>query len=276
MAGASNEGWRQAADEIADAAQAQRRATKKAFDGRRTLRRLVNMVRKTFARVDRTIDRVNALSPPPQPIACGAGCPFCCHIRVTTSPPEVLALADHIERNWPVERVAALRRKLANLDTLTRGRDAAQRDKMRLPCPLLVDNDCSVHEMRPINCRGLASVDVMACRRAYGSHMDEPVPQVALQATAADGIGYGLVAGLGDAGDELISGHRAHDLAQRGDHCRVVTVRVPLEDVELIAGLRIALETHDAAGRWLGDEPLFEPSTWTGRAPETPKKKRSK
>ena len=81
--------------------------------------------------------------------------------------------------------------------------------------------------------------------------MDEPVPQVALQATAADGIGYGLVAGLGDAG-------------------------FPLEDVELIAGLRIALETHDAAGRWLGDEPLFEPSTWTGRAPETPKKKRSK
>ncbi len=250
MAGAGNEGWRRAADEVADAAQAQRSATKKAFDGRRSLRRLVNMVRKTFARVDQTIDRVNALSPPPRPIACGAGCPFCCHIRVTTSPPEVLALADYIERNWPAERVSALRRKLANIDPLTRGRDAAQRDRMRLPCPLLVDNDCGVHEMRPINCRGLASVDVTACRRAYGSHMDEPVPQVALQATAADGIGYGLVAGLGDAG-------------------------FPLEDVELIAGLRIALETHDAAGRWLGGEPLFEPSTWTGRTPEARKKKRS-
>ncbi len=244
MEGASDEGRRQAADEIARAAAAQRRATKKALDGRRTLRRLVNMVRKTFARVDETIDRVNALAPPPRPIACGAGCPYCCHIRVTTSPPEVLALADHIRRSWPAERVAALKRKLANVDRLTRGRDAAQRDRMRLPCPLLVDNDCGVHEMRPINCRGLASVDVAACRRAYASHMVGPVPQVALQATAADGIGYGLVAGLGDA-------------------------EFPLEDVELIAGLRIALETHEAAGRWLGGEPLFEPSTWTGRTPNT-------
>ena len=249
MAGANDEGWRRAAEVMADAAQAQRRATKKAFDGRRTVRRLLNMVRKAFARVDETIDQVNALAPPPKPIACGAGCPFCCHIRVTTSPPEVLALVHHIERKWPAERVAALRRKLANLDPLTRGRDAAQRDQMRLPCPLLVDNNCGVHEMRPINCRGLASVDVMACRRSYDSYMAEPVPQVALQATASDGIGYGLVAGLGDAG-------------------------FPLEDVELIAGLRIAFETHDAAGRWLGGEPLFQASTWTGRAPKTRRKKR--
>ncbi len=229
---------RRVADLIGRAAQAQRRAVVKALEGRRSVRRLLRMVGEALARVDKTISRVNELVPPPRPIACGPGCPFCCHIRLTVSPPEVLLVADHLRRTWPAERLAALRRKLANLDRLTRGRDAAAREAMRLPCPMLVDNSCGVHPVRPTSCRGVASVDVAACRRSYESRMAEPVPLVALQATAADGVGYGLIAGLGDSG-------------------------FPLENVEFIAGLRIALETDDAARRWLDGEPLFEPATWT-------------
>ena len=227
-----------ASDFVGRAARAQRRAVVKAVAGRRSVRRLMRMAREALARVDKTIARVNELVPPPRPIACGPSCPYCCHIRVTASPPEVLLIADHLRRTWPAERLAALKRKLANVDRLTRGRDAARREAMRLPCPLLQDNSCSVHSVRPISCRGVASVDVAACRRAYASRMAEPVPQVAPQATAADAVGFGLTAGLGDA-------------------------EFPLENVELIAGLRIALEAEDAASRWLDGEPLFRPATWT-------------
>ncbi len=240
-------GRRRAGDVIGRAAQAQRRAAVKALAGRRSARRLMRMMREALARTDHAIARVNELAPPPRPIACGPGCPFCCHIRLTASPPEVLLVADHLRRTWPAERLAALKRKLASLDSFTRGRDDAERAAMRLPCPMLVDNSCAVHQVRPISCRGVASVDVAACRRAYGSRMAEPVPQVALQATAANGVGYGLIAGLCDAG-------------------------FAVENVEFIAGLRIALETEDATRRWLDGEPLFEPATRTAASAGQPEK----
>ena len=194
------------------------------------------MARDALSLSDETIERVNGLVPPPRPIACGPGCPYCCHVRVTASPPEVLLIADHVRRNWSAERVATLKHKLANLDQFTRGRDDGEREAMRLPCPALVDNSCGVHDVRPTSCRGVASADVEACRRSYASRMEEPVPLVALQATAADAVGYGILAGLTEAG-------------------------FPLENVELIAGLRIALETEDAARLWLDGEPVFAAAT---------------
>lgn len=223
---------------IGRAAEAQMRAAMTALAGRRSVPRLLRMARAALKRTDATIDRVNAEVPPPRPIACGPGCPYCCHIRLTASPPEVLLVADHLRRTLAPERLAGMKRKLANLDRVTRGRGNARREAMRLPCPMLVDNSCSVHAVRPISCRGVASVDVGACRRAYASRMAEPVPQVALQLNAANAVGYGLIAGLCEGG-------------------------YPVENVEFIAGLRIALETDDAAERWLAGEPVFEPACRT-------------
>jgi len=187
------------------------------------------------ARAETLIDRVNELSPPLRPIACGPGCPFCCPVWLTVSPPEVLLVADHLRRTWPAERLEALKTKLANLDRLTRGRDAEAREAMRLPCPMWVDNSCGIHEIRPTSCRAVASADVTAYRRSYDSRMAEPVPQVALQLNAGNGVGYGVIAGLVDAGFKV-------------------------ENIEFIAGLHIALETEDAAHRWLDGEPLFAPA----------------
>ena len=66
--------------------------------------------------------------------------------------------------------------------------------------------------------------------------MAEPVPQVRLQGMAADGVGYGLIAGLAESG-------------------------YGVENVEFNAGLHIALQTDDAARRWLDGENLFEAAT---------------
>ena len=226
-------GYRRAEALIGRTAKAQRSATAKALAGRGSVARLLRMMKDAVARVERVVARVNKLAPPPRPIACGPGCPFCCHVRLTASPPEILLVADHLRKTWPAAKLDALKKKLANLDRLTRGKDAEAREAMRLPCPMLIDNSCGVHAVRPISCRAVASVDVAACRRAYASRMTEPVPQVALQLNAANGVGYGLYAGLAEAG-------------------------YPVENVEFIAGLRIALEDDDAARRWLHGEPLFE------------------
>ena len=194
------------------------------------------MMEKALARVEALVKRVNTLDPPPRPIACGPGCPFCCHIRLTASPPEILLIAAHIRTTWPADRRAALETKLANLDRLTHGRDAEAREAMRLPCPMLLDNSCSIHAVRPISCRAVASVDVAACRRSYDSRMREPVPQVTHQLNAANGVGYGLIAGLAEAG-------------------------YGLENLEFIAALRIALDDDAAAKRWLDGEGVFKDAT---------------
>lgn len=217
---------------IVAAAEAQARDTSKALSGRRSVKRLLAMMRGALARVEALVNRVNGLVPPPRPIACRSGCPYCCHIRVTASPPEILHIAEHIRTAWPADRRAALQRKLATLESLGHGRDDIAREAMRLPCAMLLDNCCSIHDIRPISCRAVASVDVAACRRSYDSRMAEPVPQVTLQLNAANGVGYGLIAGLVEAGYRL-------------------------ENLELIAALRIALEEDDAARRWLHGEGLF-------------------
>lgn len=229
---ASDSGRQRAEAAIGRNADAQRTATAKALAGRCSEKRLLAMMAAALARVEKLVAEANKLSPPPRPIACGPGCPFCCHVRLTVSPPELLLIADHLRRTWPAERLDALKTKLENIDRLTWGRDAEAREAMRLPCPMLVDNSCGIHQVRPTSCRAVASVDVAACRQSYNSRMTDPVPQVTMQLNAANGVGYGVIAGLIDAG-------------------------YPVENIEFIAGLRIALETENAARRWLDGEGLF-------------------
>ena len=57
-----------------------------------------------------------------------------------------------------------------------------------------------------------------------------------MQLNAANGVGYGLIAGLTEAG-------------------------YPLENLEFIAALRIALDDDKAAKRWLDGEGVFKDAT---------------
>lgn len=197
---------------------------------------ILQLARSALARAEDTIAQVVERVPPPQPIACAANCPWCCHVRLTASPPEVLLVLDFIRTTFSDDQKSALKRKIANVDAFTRGRDGDARARMRLPCPLLKDGSCSVHAVRPLSCRAVVSVDVSACRRAYDSRMEQPVPQHEMQLNAANGVGYGLHAGLADAGFDI-------------------------EDVEMNAALAIGLEDDTLAARWLGGAPVFAPAT---------------
>ena len=64
----------------------------------------------------------------------------------------------------------------------------------------------------------------------------EAVPQPEWQRQAANGVGYGLYAGLTDGG-------------------------FPVEDVEMTAALALGLVDRDIAKRWLKGEPVFRPAT---------------
>lgn len=110
-------------------------------------------------------------------VSCRQGCAACCRMLIPVSAPEAFALAESI-RTWPApRREAALARLRDARDTLDRAgllaqlRDFAEAPDqwsdeqfepvnrayfgLRLPCPFLVEESCSIYEDRPAACREL-------------------------------------------------------------------------------------------------------------------------
>lgn len=207
----------------------QRADSARALKKPRTYETVLKMAGRALDRAERAIFEAQSLRPSPAAVACGPGCPFCCHIRVTASAPEILLALDHILSARSADEIAALTRRVKNADAFTRGKTDDERAKMRLPCPLLKDGSCSIHPVRPLSCRAVASADKSACVAAYESHMQSGVPMVDAQYQIANAVGYGLYAGLAEAGFDV-------------------------ENIEMNAALALGLEAGDAktlGHRWL-------------------------
>jgi len=163
---------------------------------------------------------------------CSYGCAYCCYQWVRCTAMEVFVVADHIRATWPEEKVSEL------ISALALYRIEFQKIPPNtissLCCPLLVDNVCSVYEVRPFICRGCNSLDVEACRLGMldpeGGTM---IPVAAPLITVAGAMRTGIGNGLRDAG---------------------------LQSVELAFGLALetALTVPDAADRYFAGESVFE------------------
>jgi Fe-S-cluster containining protein len=173
---------------------------------------------------------------PPGPIACRAGCSFCCHLRVLTTIPEVLRIAGYLQQELQDGALRAIKDRTARHRAATAGRNAAERRRLRLACPLLVDGMCLAYEVRPLSCRGWNSIDVSVCESDFHDPSQViKVPVYGPQYEVSSFIQLGLDQGLDAVGLQ-------HDR------------------VELPEALEIALETDDVANRWLRGERIFTPA----------------
>jgi len=100
-------------------------------------------------------------------LACRLGCSHCCYYPVGITYPEAMRLADAVQ-SLPdvIARVVA-----ANTDL----REQTWEQLVGKPCPLLVDDACTVHDARPMPCRALGSLDAEACADAL--HTDRAPPR---------------------------------------------------------------------------------------------------
>lgn len=110
-------------------------------------------------------------------VSCKKGCAACCRMLIPLSAPEAFALASAV-KGWPAERrEAALSRlgdaraRLERAGLLTPLRELAESERqlgddtfepinhayyaLRLPCPFLVEESCSIYDDRPSACREL-------------------------------------------------------------------------------------------------------------------------
>jgi Fe-S-cluster containining protein len=138
------------------------------------------------------------------PLHCKKACSYCCRKPgVLVSVPEFLRILHHVNEEFDEEAVSALRERSAEYAAQVHGRDLHRPSNESVPCPLLVDDVCSVYDARPLVCRGYNSASVEACRRA---HTDAAVlvPIFAPLKDVTDGATVGMAqrlraAGLSDA-----------------------------------------------------------------------------
>lgn len=110
-------------------------------------------------------------------ISCRKGCAACCRMLIPLAAPEAFALADAIKA-WPAERreatltrLADARAQLERAGVLSQLYEIAESERqldddtfepinrayyaLRLPCPFLVEEVCSIYDDRPAACREL-------------------------------------------------------------------------------------------------------------------------
>ena len=168
------------------------------------------------------------------PLACARGCALCCHLRVMATPGEVFGLVRYMRRELGWQALDEVRQRIAEtaarLRALPRGRLLAT----NVPCPLLVDNACSMYAARPFNCRAYHSLDYDACLDSFENPDDasRTHPQSALVSRINEGVQQGL-----------------HDSLRQSalDTCQY----------ELVTALDEALADHEAEPRFLRGEPAF-------------------
>lgn len=131
-------------------------------------------------------------------LSCQKGCAACCRMMVPLSAPEALALREFV-RSLPAERQQRVSEKLAQTksvllshgvwhrllemgETMQPPDDEAlepvNRDyyALRLPCPFLEDEVCSIYEERPAACRELLVTSPAEWCQDLVKNPIEPVP----------------------------------------------------------------------------------------------------
>jgi Fe-S-cluster containining protein len=171
-------------------------------------------------------------------IACTQGCAWCCHYQVGVTAPQALHIAAKLKEGAGTRPLDAQRQRLKALDARTRGLNAAKRLKARLGCAFLNEqNACTIYAFRPFGCRGANSIDADTCK-AF----------VAGTATKAQRDGNWL--------------HKVPFEAQRdlqdGFHMGALENGLRDDRLELTAAILVALETSDAAERWITGEDVFK------------------
>lgn len=77
------------------------------------------------------------------PVACKAGCTYCCHIRVVAQPAEVVGLVDYLRKMLSKERFAAFDARVRDAAERVKSMSRDEHIKSNLACPVLVDGRCA-------------------------------------------------------------------------------------------------------------------------------------
>jgi Fe-S-cluster containining protein len=174
-------------------------------------------------------------------IACKKGCSWCCYKQVGVSSLEVFLIAEHLKTKRIKVSLEDINSRLTALDRLTNGLPSEARLAVQLPCAFLVDESCSIYEVRPLACRGSNSIDADLCRR-HVEDMENVQKEEELEGRpySIHAVPFNVMRALREG---LTTGMKKWDLGQ--------------EKLELTAATRIALQEEDALEKWIAGKDIF-------------------
>ena len=190
--------------------------------GLRQVQRLIDAEIQRLPRADRG------------PLACKAGCDFCCHLRVMATPVEVFALLEFIRDTFSEDEFTALADRVIETDDRLRKLPADRVLTTNLPCPVLIDGRCSAYAARPLNCRSYHSLSRQACEESFDNPGD-----------------------LGRGHPELTAVANVHAGAQAGFQAAFERAGFDQRQYELVTALAEALQDDQARARFERGEPAF-------------------
>ncbi len=150
-------------------------------------------------------------------ISCRKGCAACCRMLVPISAPEAFALQNAIanlpaeRRQTTLQRVAEARARLMQAGLLTRLTEIAETERqltdekfeatnreyyaLRLPCPFLENEVCSIYEDRPAACRELLVTTPAELCQDLAANPVRPIPVAVRMSTVLALLWSDLVGG---------------------------------------------------------------------------------
>ncbi|MCK9375037.1 MAG: YkgJ family cysteine cluster protein [Syntrophobacterales bacterium] len=137
------------------------------LNGGRTAEAPLQLASRAAALADDLISRFESENRLPHPIACRAGCGFCCFNQVEVTPPEALLLGHYVARNFSQAERDALMAGVSRALDLKAGKSKRKMARLRqqFPCPLLQRGKCSVYEVRPLVCRAMHALATESCEQ---------------------------------------------------------------------------------------------------------------
>lgn len=104
-------------------------------------------------------------------IACKAGCPYCCSMQISITPPEAIVLGAHVVESYDAGAINELLKKIEHNIRLTykKTQDEKVENWRETPCIFLEAGSCSVYAIRPFVCRSWHSLDVRQCIDSWRS-----------------------------------------------------------------------------------------------------------
>ena len=209
------------------------------------------LARAVMAGASRLIDTLLARVPAGT-VACQAGCDHCCHQSVGLTPPEALAIHDHLRASRSPEQFAALAARVGALRAKTRGLSTDERFSPQYPCLFLEGGRCSIYEVRPLACRGMNALDAEDCAR----RLRDPVVRAQFLAR-------------GSGGTSFMEPIRTFHALSAGLQLGLADLYgLDMRPLDLVAAMDLLLNGPETiSDGWSRGEPAFEPAVGGGISP---------
>lgn len=125
-----------------------------------------------FSFANHMIQYFESKEPLSEPVACKAGCHYCCFYQVLLTPPEALFIGHYVETVFTEKQKLHLIKRIDETLAMTDGKSVEERAKTwhDTPCIFLANGRCSVYDVRPFVCRAWHSLSSDRCREAFESN----------------------------------------------------------------------------------------------------------